>query len=304
MRDRFWSLCLLTALVGAGSAAAEDPYWTVELGLLPGHHNNFFFRGPETVAPSSDLLTAYVEAEHEREVGKGDLTLLFAGIFDFVRDIPDADYRTFSTGVEYKRGPTKFSFELERMINRLFSEQGDASFFDQDSFDFWVRRSFGRRVWLRARVQLEEQDFDPVDNDRDADVTKLYGTLRVGLSDTFALRGSLLFEERDARGPENSRTGTGWSLAVEAQPSPRTNLFIRFRERQRDYEDAPPGERNFGRMDTVTDVTLNLRLQVTDSWGVQLRDSYREGESTRPDRNFDGNSVSVGIFYVFGGEES
>ena len=300
MRDSFSTVALLVAFaVAAVPAAAEDsPSWRVELGLLGGHHDNFFFRGEGAPAPSSDLATVSVDAEYERDLGKWDLTVLLSGAAEFVRDIPNADYQTFSVGAEYKRGPNKVSLEYERLNNRLFSEEGEPSFFDQDGLDLWVRRSFGPGVWVRGRVQLEKWEFDEVDNDRDADVLKLSATLRVALTEVMALRGSLLWSDRDAKGADNNRVSDGYSLALELNPSERFSAFLRFRDRTRQYEDAPPTDRNFRREDKVKDINFNLRWKVGESWGIQFRDSYRDGKSTRPDRNFDGNTASLGVFVI------
>ena len=79
------------------------------------------------------------------------------------------------------------------------------------------RYSLSRRIWVRAGAEVESWDFDPAENDRDADVLKLDLTLRVALSDRGGLRASLLSEERDANGARNNRTGEGWAVAIEME---------------------------------------------------------------------------------------
>jgi hypothetical protein len=304
VKPLYYLLLIAAALLAAPPAQAEDPYWTVDLSFLGGYNNNFFYRAKDTIAPTSTIWTAAADVRYDREVGNGDLTLLLGGIGDFVTDIPNADYQTVSVGALYKYRATKFSLIYDKMFNRLYSELGDISFFDQEGYDFWARHSFNRRVWLRLRLRRGKQDFDPIQNDRDADLNNVSLTARVGLNDQIALRGSILYENREARSPENSRTGSGWSIALESKPNDRINLFLRLRQRRRDYDLAPPDDSNFGRRDTVSDLNLNLRIKVKDSWGVMLRDQFRDGESTRPDRNFNGNYFSAGIFYTFGGEDS
>ncbi len=293
-----WGVVL--ALACAVPVAADDEAgWLWEAGLLGGTHDNFFFRGDGSPQPTSDLLSVYLGGERERELERGDLTLILGGQAVFVTDIAQADYQGLDFAVEYKRGPTKFHAGYSLMLNRLFSEEEDAAFFDEQSVDLWVRQSLGERLWLRLGVELESWDFDPAENDRDADVTKLDLTARVALSERVGLRGSLLYEERDATGPRNNRSGEGWALALEAQPSEAVSVFLRFRSRDRKYEDAPPGDRNFNRDDTTEDINFNLRWQISERWGLQLRDTYRQGDSTRPDRNFDGNQFEIGGFVRF-----
>ncbi len=291
---------LAPLVIPAPSAAAADPAtWSLEAALLAGHHDNFFFRGPGAAAPSSDLVSMAFVAEREQDLGRSDLTLLFEAQGVFVLDIDRADFQLALAGVEYKLGALKLHAAYEMQLNSLFAEEGEAVFFDGQSVDLWARYSLSRRLWVRGRVQLERWDFDPAENERDSDVTKLELTVRWALAERLALRGSLLYEDREADGARNNRTGEGWALAVEARPAERVDLFIRFRRRDREYEDALPGDNNFQRDDTIQDVDLNLRWLVTRRWGVQFRDSYREGESTRPDRNFDGNRAEAGVFVQF-----
>ena len=280
-------------------AADDEGGWTWEAGLLGGNHDNFFFRGDNGAQPSSDLLTGYLAGEVTRDTGPAEWSFSIGGQAVSVADIDDADYQSLDAAVEYKRGRAKLHGGYNVMLNRLFSEEGDAAFFDAQSIDVWYRYSLGPRVWVRAGAEIESWDFDPAENDRDADVLKLDLTLRFAMSDRMGLRLSLLSEDRDANGPRNNRTGQGWALALEGQPRDDLTLFLRFRSRDREYEDAPPGDRNFQRDDTTEDVNFNLRWQAGERWGLQVRDTYRSGDSTRPDRNFTGNQAEIGVFFRF-----
>lgn len=290
---------LLVGWVLPASAGDEPVGWQWEAGLLAGDHDNFFFRGGGAGKPGSNLLTGYLAGELERDTGPGEVTFAIAGQAVSVLDIDNADYQALSAAVAYKRGRIKVQGELSTMLNRLYSEEGDAVFFDQQSADLWVRYSVGPRLWLRLGVELESADFDPAENDRDADSVKADLTARFALSERLGLRLSLLSEERDAIGARNSRSGEGWAIALEAQPRDDVDLFLRLRSRDRSYEDAPPGDRNFNREDTIEDATLNLRWRASRRWGLQLRDTHRSGDSTRADRNFTGNQVELGVFVGF-----
>lgn len=284
---------------GVPLAADDEGGWTWEAGLLGGNHDNFFFRGEVGPQPGSDLLSVYLAGEAEKDTGPGDLSFSVGGQAVSVLDIDQADYQMADAAVEYKRGRMKLHAGYGLMLNRLFSEEGEAAFFDAQSLDVWYRYSLGPRVWVRAGAEIESWDFDPAENDRDADVLKLDLTVRFALSDRVGLRASLLSEERDANGARNNRSGEGWALAIESSPSEDVSLFLRFRSRDRQYDDAPPGDRNFQRDDTTEDINFNLRWQISERWGLQLRDTYRQGDSTRPDRNFDGNQFEIGGFVRF-----
>lgn len=280
-------------------AAEDGAGWMWEAGLLGGNHDNFFFRGEGGPQPSSDLLTGYLAGEIERDTGAGDLSFSVFGQAVAVPDIDQADYQTAGAAVEYKQGRSKLHAGYDLILNRVFSEDDDAAFYDAQSVDVWYRYSLGRRVWVRAGAKVQSWDFDAEEDERDADVLKLALTARFALSDRVGLRVSLLSEERDANGARNNRTGEGWALAIEGRPSDDVNVFLRFRSRDREYDDAPAGDSNFQRDDTTEDINFNLRWQVSDRWGMQLRDTYRSGDSTRPDRNFTGNQAEIGAFFRF-----
>ena len=47
--------------------------------------------------------------------------------------------------------------------------EANAAFFDAQSFDVWYRYSVSQRLWLRLGAEVESWDFDPAEDDRDAD---------------------------------------------------------------------------------------------------------------------------------------
>jgi hypothetical protein len=275
-----------------------------EVGLLGGHHDNFFYRGGDSAAPASDLVALYIQFEETHDLASGDWTFAGAANAVNVLDINDADYHGFELEGQYKRGPWKASLGFGRILNRLFSESGEATFFDQSEVDFWLRYSVNRRIWIRLRAQVQEWDFDPAENDRDADIDRFAATVRVAATDRLGVRFSYLSEDRDAVGPENNRIGDGVELAFEGAPTDRVTWFLRLRSRDRDYEDASVGDSNFARSDSVDDLNFNIRWLLGERLGLVLQDTYRTADSTRPDRNFTGNQIAAGVFFRFGpGEE-
>lgn len=286
-------LCLCAPL-------AADSGWSGEAGVFVGSHDNFFFRGANSPAPSSDLLSASLTVERVQDTALGDWTFGLAATTVSVEDIDDADYETFQLTTEFKRGPWKAALSYEELLNRLFSESGESVFFDESAVEFWLRYSINRRLWVRLRAETADQDFGASQDDRDADAEKFALTLRMAATEHLAVRVSWLSEDRSARGPENNRTGSGFALALEASPREDLTWFLRYRSRDRDYEDAPIGENNFGRSDTVDDINFNVRWRFKDAIGLMVRDTYRSGDSTRPDRNFTGNVIEAGVFFQFG----
>ena len=297
-RIRLGILLLATLAVPASTLVESEP-WQGEVGLLYGNHDNFFFRGAGSPAPSSDLVTGYLRLEKTWDTGRSDWTFELGADAVAVADVDAADYEGFELGVEYKRGRAKAALGYSALLNRVFSESGEAIFFDQATIDFWWRYSLGERWWIRARFKSEDWDFDLLEDDRDADVGKLSLTARFAATKKLGIRVSYLAEDRDAIGPANNRTGDGFELAFEGAPNEQTTWFLRFRSRDRDYEDAAPDDRNFRRSDTTDEINFNLRWTFVRQLGLYVRNNYRSGDSTRVDRNYTGNVVEAGLFFSF-----
>ncbi len=291
---------LILSVTGATAAvASDDGGWHGEIGVMAGEHDNFFFRGGDNPAPASNLLSGYVELERTWDLGGHKVDLQLAGEAVDVVDISEGDYQTYAIGGRYKRGRHRWSLEFAQLLNRLYSESGEAVFFDETSYDLQWRMSVGERWWFRLRYELSEWDFDSLQDSRDADIDKISVTGRYQALPTLGIRLAWLDENRDAVGAENNRVGDGFEVAFEGSPTETVTWFLRFRTRDRDYEDAPPEERNFGRSDTTDDINFNLRWLFADQIGLYLRDSYRDGESTRADRNYTGNVAEAGLYFKF-----
>jgi len=298
LRCAVFALALLSVLPRQGLDASDD-HWAGEAGTLVGHHTNFFFRGEGAPAPSANLVTMYATAVYETELRRGELQLLFGGSQVLVTNIDNANYPSLNFGAEFKQGRYRLSGEYGLSLNRLYSEEGDAVFFDVDAAEFTVRRRLDAKTWIRGDVDIAGWDFDPVEQRRDSTITRFTATFRRALSGRVGLRGELMYETRNAMGKENSRTGPGFGVALESTPLAQTNLFIRYRRRARNYGEAPPSERNFERDDMIDTVSVNFIWRIHRDWGLQLQNYYRRGASTRLDRNYSGNMLAGGVFYVF-----
>ncbi len=292
-----WFLLGLAIVVTSPAAAEGD--WEGEVGLLFGQHDNFFFRGEGNPAPESDLLTGYVVAERTWKRDASRFALELSGSAVDVSDIPNANYQSYGIAGTYRRGSHRFQLGHSQLLNRLYSESGEAVFFDESAFDLQWRVTLGTRWWVRLRFQTSEWDFDAAENERDSDTDRTSLTARVAVHPKLGLRFGWIDESRTATGPENNREGDGFEVAFEGTPSETLTWFLRFRSRDRDYLDALPDDRNFGRSDTTDEINFNVRWTVTEQLGLYVRDNYRDGSSTRLDRNYTGNVAEVGIFFAF-----
>ena len=150
---------------------------------------------------------------------------------------------------------------------------------------------------------VDDWEFDSSESGRDALSYEFDAGLRWTALDWLSLRGSFLWLFKEAEDPRYDWHGPGFSVGADLRPWEKTSLGLRYRRRWRDYDAAPSGDSNFERSDVVDDVKANLRWYATRIFGLQLNGSYRHGDSTRSDRNYDAASVIGGIFVTFGNEE-
>ncbi len=295
---------LLAAVVfvlfpGPALAQSQESDWLVEVGTLFGSHSNFFFREEGPSAPGTSLFSVYTHGEREIEASPGRFTVLFDLGAVRTGAIQNGNYFSLLGSLEFKRGPNKLSADLAVLPNRVYVEEGDGVFFDSTGTEFEYRRSLAPGMWVRGKYELEVWRFDPVQADRNSSTHELSGGIRVPLNERTGLRGTLIYASRGATDPRHNYGSTGFSVALEAQPVDRVQLFIRFKRRTRHYDEALLLDTNFGRDDTIYDFIVNLRWMVGERWGVRVENFYRNGNSTRPDRNYSGNRLLGGAFVIF-----
>ncbi len=295
------TLTLATLSVAALAADHEDAKpWQAEIGASVGHHNNFFFRGDTaTSSPSSTLTRVYTSGEREVQAGSIDWTLFGGAAATFASGVSDADTQEVELGVRGRWSRIRVSLEGMYQPNLLFSEEGVGTFYDHSGVTLGIRAELPSSMWLGAEYERSRWDFDSADAARDADGDALTATFRFPLGDRAALRLIGIYAKKDARGPENSWNSSGYGAALELSPSDRWSVFARVRSREREYQDAVIGDTNFGRDDTVVDALVNTRVRIGEHWGLGGQVEYRDGESTRSDRNYDALVFWVSAFRTF-----
>lgn len=292
---------LILWLASAGASSAnDDKDWFVELEAMPGYHDNYFFRGEGAArAPDTTLFSLYALGEKERKTDRGKFTFDFDVGYVFVQDINDADYYDINLGGKYKWKSSRISAEAFARPKQVFEEEGTPVFFDLTGLEVGYRHNLRPGLWVGFEYEYESQDFDRLADLRDADKNTFALSLRYPMSARYGLRGTLFYEAKDAESGEFSNQGPGAALALEGQPSDRVQLFLRYKYRERDFEDAPPDDRNFEREDELQDIVFNITWFFTPHWGWRLENFFRDGSSTRPDRNYDGNRIYTGLVYGF-----
>jgi len=289
------------ALADTALADSDDGSWQAEVGVGVTHHDNFFFRreSATTPAPSATLTRAYASGEREFDAGRQDWSLFGSAAATFVSGVNDADSQEFRLGARTSWGDTRASIELTYLPNLLYSEEAVGTFYDRSGVALEVRHAFRDGVWLAVEFEQTRWEFDQLEQGRDADVPEVTATFRFPLGSNAALRLFGNWAEKDARAPENSWNSIGYGIAAELAPAERWNLFARVRVRDREYRDAPIGDNNFGRDDKTVDGLINARVRIGEHWGLSGQIEYRNGDSTRPDRNYDATMLSLSAFLTF-----
>lgn len=293
------------ALASVSLAAAADDSganpWQAEIGASVGHHDNFFLRGDSaaTSKPSATLTRLYASGEREVEAGATDWTFFGGAAATFVSGVDDADSQELELGIRGKWGRFRATLEGAYRPNLLYSEEGVGAFYDHSGLTVGARLGLPGEMWFGAEFERSRWEFDSSNSARDADGDELTATFRFPLGEHAAVRLIGIYAEKDASGPENSWDSSGYGAALEFSPAGRWSAFARVRSRDREYRDAPLGDTNFGRDDTIVDALVNTRVRIGDHWGMGGQVEYREGDSTRADRNYDALVISVSAFMTF-----
>lgn len=287
------ALCLATP----SWAKEDEKAWWLSFEAMPGYANNYFFRGEGARAPDTNLFSLYTMGEREWKSGKGKFTFGFDAGLVWVLDIDNADYYDVNLSGEYKRHSRKYTLDFKARPNQVFEEEGAPVFYDLTAVEVGIRQNFRPGMWLGFEYEFEQQDFDRLAELRDASVDTFALSFRYPLSPSYGLRGTILYESKDADGERFNNRGPGAAIAVEGQPTQSIHFFFRYKYRDREFPDAAPLDRNFDRRDRLNDIVLNLTWRFSHHWGVRFESFLRDGSSNRPDRNYTGNRLYAGIVY-------
>lgn len=285
------------------AATADSPSrdWEAEVGTALKSYDNFFMTGDAATQRQRSALVSTVYAHGERAFKDGarrwDLEGGVEASFNY--DISDADTQLFWVGAQTRFNATRAGIELSYEPNRIYSEDGDGTFFDETALTLSVRHEYSPTLSGELEYERQRDEFGSDEPGKDADVDELSGTLRFVVHPQAAIRLFGMWAEKDARDGARSWSATGFGTALEWSPAERWSVFARARLRDREYDDALPGDSNFQRDDTIFDALVNARFQAGRDWGVGGQLEYRDAESTRLDRNYDALTVSLNAYKQF-----
>ena len=231
MRAKLSCVVILTVLTAFGPVLAgtepEDKNWAVELGVMVGYHNNFFYRSDadDKGAPDTALYGVYTSGELAFEAGRNNVTLYYDVSGTAAGDIDSADQKGAATGIEYRRGRTRISGEYAVAPNVVYFEEDEEAFYDVKTFSLELRQKVGRATWIGGKYRIAESDFNSASPLRNASAWRLSVAARFPLGARVGLRPILYSQAKDAEGPKYTWSGKGVGLAVDARPTDRLELF-------------------------------------------------------------------------------
>lgn len=293
----------LVPILLPSAATADSPSrdWEAEVGTALKSYDNFFMTGDASTQPQRSALVSTVYAHGERAFKDGarrwDLEGGVEASFNY--DISDANTQLFWIGGQTRFNATRAGIELSHEPNRIYSEDGDGTFFDKTALTLSVRHEYSPTLSGELEYERQRDEFGSDEPGKDADVNELSGTLRFVVHPQAAIRLFAMWAEKDARDGARSWSATGFGSALEWSPAERWSVFARARLRDREYDDALPGDSNFERDDTIFDALVNARFQAGKDWGVGGQLEYRDAESSRLDRNYDAVTVSLSAYKQF-----
>jgi hypothetical protein len=152
---------------------------------------------------------------------------------------------------------------------------------------------------LGGEALRERHRFEDV-LEQDSDYTTIGGSVRYrGFGWQFSPELGLTTGGRDSDDRNESYDEPAWYLQLVYMPTARVYLSLRYRERERHYNSALPGDSNFDRFDERPQWTSVGTVQLTERFSGMWYYSWEDVDSSRPSRDFDSSVLILGLEMKF-----
>lgn len=288
-------------LVGAASAGGS---WTAAASIERGYTDNLQEQPVAREAAWFTGLSAGLSWER-RKGGWMPRTLAATARGRIYEEFRDFDYLELGPEAVFRIGSNDFVARYRFTPRRVLFEEDDGGagvFYTEHAMATGVRRKFGaeRRLRAQAFVEAAWAGFRDEFSDRDSVTPELSADLRYRVHDWFTPRLGFEVAARDARRDNYDRDAVALVAGFDSVFRHLT-VGLRFKRSWRDYtvgssRDAQLRQNhNFARNDEIQqlDTWVVLPLPRLRTVAVRGRYKFRDGASTRADRNFDAHEVGL-----------
>jgi len=313
-----FSVAFTTLVIAAPRVRAEPGAW---VGVEESYTDNV--RSQPDELRSSDSFTTvgslvgWEWQKKKRHLLRPDkLSVMLKG--RLFRKFTDFDYLEVRPRAEFSHHRDELRLEYTYTPERLqFNREDDGDitgrgvFFVENLLAARLGRKLGARKQLRVYliVEFDWRNFTPPDNDRD-DFTPLGGfEVRYRLTQYLTPRVGFEYASRNAERENYDREDIKLTVGFHVRLSSFAAAKVEYERGWRNYpvssERAADRRRNsnFGRSDNIHQVETFVAISPP-AWRelqLRLRYKYRQGDSTRPGRNFDLNEFGLELSYSYRG---
>jgi len=219
------------------------------------------------------------------------------------REFTRGNYAWLGLGSLLRRNKTTFTLagEWTPKRDKFPTDPEEGGQYKGRSVALGVRRSVGTRTRLRLEGTLDREKFVPLFTDRDSDGRELAGSLTFAPAGGTELRVDGSVSRDDARAPKWDKTQR-WAGAgvVWSDSSWRTDLSTRSGVRR--YPNASSIDTNFQRRDQWIELRLRVTRTLRPGLSASLGGTLANQTSSRADRGFDANTLTLGFEWAGGGK--
>jgi opacity protein-like surface antigen len=213
------------------------------------------------------------------------------------------NYAWLGVGSSLRRDQTTLTLEGQwtPKRNKFPTDPAEGGEFAGTELTAGVRRSLGERARVRLEGSLERDQFVPQFSDRDSQGRGALGVFTLTPSRGIELRAEGSWDYDNARAQKWDKferwTGAG---VVWSDFKWRSDLGLR--SGVRSYDHAIAGQANFLRRDQWIELRLRLTRVLAPGLAASLGASAENQTSSRADRAFNQNTVTLGLEWSGGGK--
>jgi hypothetical protein len=203
-------------------------------------------------------------------------------------------------GSSFKAGKSRVKVYAYLTGNQLSTDRfhGDPVLFHGAGLRGRYRYFFQNGWRVVGKYQYADEECESAHSDRDGEKHDLQLGMGYYLFSPVYFEGGLFRREERAR--ESSFFNNEEGIYLNFNGSlPTISYSFRFEYVERDYLTRIAGEENFGRRDNRKEFRIRFHFPLRKKLKLTLSETYLEGDSTRPDRNFHRSEFGLGLVYSF-----
>jgi hypothetical protein len=217
------------------------------------------------------------------------------------REYDSASFPEILAGLEFKHGRHRLSLEISKSSDRLLymSPQFGDILYDRTGIYLSYKGRMTSRFSIKLQYRREKEDYIELKNGRDMTSNGFRSTFYVNVQPDFnPFIGMGWLGERAQNSNYSHDKPEVW-LGASFRIKSKFQVYTRYKIAWKNYLTENPSGWNYERHDTQHSILFELKIPLSYSFMLILKDYFKKGISTRQDRNFSDNQLALGVKFFF-----